>query len=232
MVASVPERCFAAGPGDACRLRIGFHRDRKTGPCFPLAVLRCATHRRASTLYPPGHVPYGRTAVAPVDARAELIVSDRSVPDGSRGRPAWELTVFAAAVDAEQGRLWPKEASERIPATDSPRRRTQGRHLTLASEMLGLASVQSSRTRERIAWALAVPSLVLREAARDLEDTARYVEEGRIVARVLGQLRPVRGLGDQLLAAGEIAGLWGAPRRWDPGGFEIRRPFREFAATT
>src|SRR5262249_42610459 len=158
----LPERCVAGGPGEPCRLRIGFYRERKTGPLFPLAVLRCATHRRASTLYPPGHVPYGRTAVAPVDARAELIVSERSAG------PAWELTVFAAAVDAARGRLWPKETSDRVPATDSARRRTQGRHLKLAGQLLGLTSDLTSRARERIAWVLAVPLLLLREAARDL----------------------------------------------------------------
>jgi hypothetical protein len=184
-------------------------------------------------------VPYGRVAVAPVDARAELI---RSPPRDNQQAPAlaWEGTLFAAAADAATGTLWPKEARDRLdPAKPHPaespedprRRRTQGRHLSLAAELLGIAPQFDPRMREAIAQALAVPVLVLLQAARDLDLCTLYRDEGRIIADVLVQLRPVRGLGDQLQAAGEIAGLWGPPRRWDPGGFEVPWPFRRYSAS-
>jgi hypothetical protein len=55
--------------GDApCHLWVDHQRARKTGPCFQLTVVHCGLHRRAFTLYPPGHVPYGRIVVAPVSS--------------------------------------------------------------------------------------------------------------------------------------------------------------------
>jgi hypothetical protein len=50
----------------ACRISVHHLRHRKTGPCFPIAVLRCAVHRGAFTVYPLGHRPYGRVGLAPV----------------------------------------------------------------------------------------------------------------------------------------------------------------------
>jgi hypothetical protein len=203
-------------------------------------VVRCATHGQASTLYPPGHVPYGRVAVAPVDSCGELIRSPPAALE-PQGRPAWELTLFAAAKDAATGHLWPKDASDRhdrakhadtATPEDPGCRRTQGRHLRLAATLLGIAADLGSRAREAVAVALAVPVLMLRQAARDLDGARLYRDEGRIIATVLAQLRPARGLGDQLLAAGELASLWGAPRRWDPGGIEVPWPFRRSAAPT
>ena len=52
--------------GQPCRLSLHHERPRKTGPCFALSVLRCRAHGIAFTVYPPGHVPYGRVALAPV----------------------------------------------------------------------------------------------------------------------------------------------------------------------
>ncbi len=64
----LPTCCIHRVPGgEACDLVVGHLRDRKTGPRFPLTVLRCRVHGCAFTLYPPGHVPYGRRRVAPVD---------------------------------------------------------------------------------------------------------------------------------------------------------------------
>jgi len=48
---------------------VGVHstRPRKTGPCVPVTVARCHRHEIYFTVYPPGHVPYGRAAVLPLD---------------------------------------------------------------------------------------------------------------------------------------------------------------------
>jgi hypothetical protein len=64
----MPSSCiFATSDGKACRLTVDHLRKRKTGPCFPLTVVRCAEHGHAFTLYPRGHVPWGRRAVVLVD---------------------------------------------------------------------------------------------------------------------------------------------------------------------
>ena len=60
-------------------MTIDYYRERKTGPCVPVAVLKCATHGNGFTLYPCGHVPYGRQ------------------------------TKFSAALDAAKGKAWPRD---------------------------------------------------------------------------------------------------------------------------
>jgi hypothetical protein len=172
-----------------------------------------------------------------VDTCGELIRSSPTDPTKPVSGPAWEGTLFAAAVDAATGVLWsnsdphdPTKPQVAARAEGSKHRRTQGRHLSLAAELIGVAPQLDTRTREAIAQALAVPALELHQAARDLDCATLYRDEGRIITSVLAQLRPARSLGDQLHAAGEIVGLWGPPRRWDPGGFEIPRPFRRSSA--
>lgn len=181
------------------------------------------------TLYPPGHIPYGRAAVAPVDPQGEVV---RDPPRDGATEPAWSSTVFAAAVDADAGTLWPKEAPEPAPkggeCTESPsvdarRRRTQGRYLDAAAALLGISPDLDATRRERIARVLAVPCLELHQATREFEMAKGLVEEGRVITRILRRLQPTQSLSDKLLAAGQHAGLWGPPRRWDPGGLDVRR---------
>jgi hypothetical protein len=57
----------------ACELVVHHWRERKAGPQIPVMVMQCKTHRRAFTLYPLGHIPYGRVAVAPVGLDGEVL---------------------------------------------------------------------------------------------------------------------------------------------------------------
>ena len=62
----LPERCVFATAAETCSLFVDHHRPRKTGPGFPLAVVGCSGHPLGRyTLYPPGHVAYGRQALVP-----------------------------------------------------------------------------------------------------------------------------------------------------------------------
>ena len=79
--------CSAEHDGE-CRLSVDHRRARKTGPCFPITVMRCREHGHSFTLYPPGHVPYGRRAVAPVAVDGSLVQGEdgelyRLAGDGS-----------------------------------------------------------------------------------------------------------------------------------------------------
>ena len=65
-VGAIPQ-CPWAGTHDPCRIGGHGFRERKTGPEFPIQVLRCRTHKRYFMVYPAGHVPYGRVRMAPVD---------------------------------------------------------------------------------------------------------------------------------------------------------------------
>lgn len=209
---ALPGRCPLGVDGSPCRVGVHDRRARKTGPRIALVVARCRTHGRAFTVYPPGHVPYGRVAVVPVDLAGREVRTE----SGERGLSG---TLFEAALDAAAGDRWPRSG-----AVERGTRRTQGRRIERASSLLGLALATPARTRERLAAALAVPLLRLRESPRECWMAgASWTDRGRQLERVLLEVRePAR-----LLVAGQVAGLWGRPSRWDPGGGRgvLRSPF-------
>ena len=216
----IPAQCMAATDADGGACSIGVHhlRSRKTGPSHPVAVARCRTHQVSFTLYPPGYVPYGRVAVAPVDAEGQLVheVGDGEV-DGFEPEPAWDATIFRAARDAERGLAWPRQAT--MDAMGSWR--SQGRWIAIAAALLGLTTEDNER------WPLVglvgVPALVLREASAAYASAKGYVGRGRAVTLVLDALALTgRRLHDMLLEAGSRAKRWGQSRRWDPRPRRLR----------
>lgn len=81
--------------------------------------------------------------------------------------------------------------------------------------MLGLIEVEQ---RERIADRIGVATMDVVEAARSYHSAPRWRERGWVLTRLLERLPIRRSLCDQVLVCGAIAGLWGRPSRWDPGG--------------
>jgi hypothetical protein len=192
-----------------CRLRVDHRRARKTGPGFPLVVVRCEAHRVAFTLYPPGHVPHGRVAIAPVNSRGELPrPGDRPVHPSVLD---WQVTVFEAALDAASGRAWPRSSS----ASGSHRWRTQCRRIAQCALLLGLRGTPPTATDH--ADALGIPSLALFDAMRSYALTAGYRARGAAIRSALGALPISRRIGDRLVRAGTLAGLWGEPFRCERG---------------
>ena len=201
----LPERCVFAVATETCSLSIDHCRARKTGPGFPVAVVRCSRHPIGRfTLYPPGHIPYGRQQVVPCRP------SDSLRQDPDTGQPGWQTTLFGAAIDAAQGQRWPAHS----PADDTRRRRTQGCRLTRAGTLLGVHPDLDSRTREWVATRLHVPTLTLRDAAGQWAPS--WQARGGAIRTVLEALPPNGSLLDRLLGAGAITGLWPSPQRWDP----------------
>jgi hypothetical protein len=209
----LPQRCAHAKASQTCSLFINHLRDRQTGPGYPLAVVGCSRHPVGRyTLYPPGHIPYGRQAVVRCRPSGSL------QRDRSTGQPVWEDTLLGAAVDVASGQRWPAHS----PADDDRRRRTQGGRLELTGKLLGVHPDVDARSRERIATRLLVPTLRLRDAAGGW--AASWQPRGAAILCVL-QTLPVDGsLLDRLLAAGAVAGLWPEPQRWDPGRGTWVRP--------
>jgi hypothetical protein len=153
----LPSRCVFATGAQTCSIFVDHYRLRKTGPCFPLAVVGCTTHPQGRyTLYPPGHFPYGREPVAPYGPTGELL------PAAETGRPLWQMTLFAAAVDAAKGEGWSGES----PWDDPRRRRTQGSRLQLTGRLLGVHPQLDEGDRERIATRLGAPTIRLLAGAR------------------------------------------------------------------
>ena len=204
-----------------CRLGVHHRRPRCTGPCFSLTVARCRAHQSAFTLYPPGHLPYGRLALAP------------SAPDGSAIRvpppqplEAYRATLFEPALDAAAGLAWRRQH----PGASSRWWPTQHRRLALATHILGIAPALDARRREQVAELLGVDTLRLHEAAARLRQAPGYRARGEAVCRVLEALPAGRFVTERLLECTALAGLCGAPLRWLPETRTLRRrPFRSAA---
>lgn len=234
--------CCPQNIGDpgGCIIRAHHWRDRKTGPCFPLLVVRCKTHKGAFTLYPPGHRPYGRKAVVPLG------------PDGSRpldtvageeDRLSAELGggMFDAALDAAAGLLWDRcsrrytragersvgwEAVDKHGDGEDRYRSTQERQLGKCIELLGVAQDQDEVLREEVAELLGVGRMLLVEQTGRIDLTTGPGIRGEAVCAVLRAM-PKGMRYERLVACGRAVGLWGEALHWDPGlGVPRRLPFR------
>lgn len=199
-----------------CRLWFDHRRERKTGPAFPLTVLRCGEHERcAFTLYPPGYVPHGRQRIAPVAVDGGALRGE-----GGEVLDAYASTAFAAAVDAAAGRAWSREEG-------GPWWSVQGRQLVRLMRWVGVAVDLGDRVRARLAAALGVAQLVLLDAVARIVEAPGYRRRGQAVASVLEALGRDASVADRLVVAGYEAGLWPRPLRWDPVAARLRAlPFR------
>lgn len=209
----IPLRCPRWEDGfDECAVKSKGWRPRSTGPCHPLAKAKCH-HGPGYTLYPPGYGPHRREPVAPVSASGEIVRVGAGDDSETPGGFAWCRTLLAGALDAARGVSWSRES----PADDPRRRRTQRRHIAIAATLLGLAAELDEEIAQRIAGCLGVAFLLLSDLRRAYKSASTYVGRGAAVVEALDLLPVDRTLGDRLLRAGFISGLWGRPQRWDPG---------------
>jgi hypothetical protein len=174
--------------------------------------VRCHTHGKCFTLYPPGFGPYLRKPVLRLAPDGGVPLADeRKDPDDLE---AFEDTLFEAALDACEGRAWARNSDREIPERWWG---TQGRHLGLALGLLGICAAFTDRLRETIADVLRVDLLVLhQEATKQTEGNLGYRERGKAISRVLRKLRRDRGTAFRLLFSGYAIGQWGLPLSWDP----------------
>ncbi len=82
---------------------------------------------------------------------------------------------------------------------------------------MGLDEV-GERVREQLAERLGFDCLDVIEDAKTYRATFGLRDRGKVLASALARLPIRRSLCDDLLVCGAIAGLWGRPSRWDPGG--------------
>lgn len=203
-----------AGPchgedGRACKLFSDHDRDRTTGPGFPIRVMRCRAHNRGFTVYPPGHFPYGRVPLAPVAADGHELLSE---PGG--GAQRFRGTLFEAALDASQGRAWPKECEDGDRRARFP---TQVRHLEQAARVLGVHPQLGAGAQEAAMAILAVPGQVVHEGACLIESQPGYRSWGQAICGVLDELLMRRTLFARLAECGARVGLWPRPEFWEHG---------------
>jgi hypothetical protein len=209
LVAKRPTVCPDFEPqGLPCRVCLNHTRNRITGPCFPLEVLRCRTHKVVFTLYPPGHVPYGRVPL--------VCVSPDGSPlgEGASGAGRFEGTLFQAALDAAEGVAWPGESLEGYAV---PRFPTQQRRLVNSCLLTGVAPVLGADLRTQLTSLLGVAGQFAHEGACQIEPCpASYRTQGQAVVRILDALSRGMSEFDRLTTCGYWVGLWPEPHRWHP----------------
>jgi hypothetical protein len=172
-------------------------------------VVQCRTHGHAFTLYPLGHVPYGRLAVAPVGLDGAVQFAPEREPAAGGPRPlAWRATAFGAAFAASHDPAV-KLTDPRWWATQAPERLAQ------SAALLGVHPALSAPAADAIAFRLAIPRLVLQEATAAYARARGRAARGRVLVGVLDQLGRDACLLDRVLAAGACAGCWGTVTRWD-----------------
>jgi hypothetical protein len=169
-----------------------------------VTVAQCRTHRRAFTLYPLGHVPYGRLAIAPVTLDGQVVLSTQSEPTaGDRRSPAWRATQFGAAFAAIDDPTV-KLTDRRWWATQTPERLAQ------SAALLGAHPGLPAPDADAMAFRLELPRLVLRQAADAYAHARGRAARGRVLVGVLDQLGADACLLDRISrpACAPAAGEW------------------------
>jgi hypothetical protein len=174
--------------------------------------MRCLTHRLGFTLYPPGHVPYGRVAVAAVAP------DGRAVVEAGPEVPAGTATLFDAALDAAQGTAWARQSSGGTAKWWG----TQGRHIEIGVGVCGVAPALGAAAQQAHAAALRVEQLLLMEQTRAIVAAPGYRSRGKAVAAVFERVAAGPCVLERVLAAGHLAGLWGLPLAWEPAVRRLR----------
>jgi len=195
--------------GLPCEISLNHNRVRVTGPGF-VHVVQCKTHRKAFTIYPPGYVPYGRRAIT------STVTPDGNsvILDGDDALQSFQQTMFDAAVDAANDKIWSKDCY-----TDPSEKRfnTQLRQIIRSIVMLGLSPEQAEK-HGAVTEILNVPGQLLHEnAAVMLDQKSTIRDAGQAVCNILEKLSVQAQTGlnvfMQLAICGHLAGLW-PPLHW------------------
>jgi len=227
------------GGDDDCSCHIAIHhiRERKTGPCFPLTIIQCKTHNKYFTLYPPGHTPHGRKAVAPVAPDGSWpLQADKTTPghdDECRDEEPhqdkekmFRGTLFDAALDAAGMNAWNRCSPELGQGGELFYWSTMGRDLHRLTMLFGISKDQAEQEREIMAEFLGMDRLLLNEQSNFVLKYPGYKEQGKAVCKILFSLTAGRCFLDRLLNCGHFVGLWGRPYHWDNETAQLRSPYR------
>lgn len=216
MSAIIPDFCpVAREDGKLCQISVNHHRDRKTGPCFPLAVVKCRTHDLCFTLYPPGHYPYGRQPLVNlIDANGEDVKISTDEFGSHNPLASFSGTLFDAALDADKSLAWVKESFE---GSFQPRFNTQLRQLDKTARLLGIHETLGSRQRESITEILDLPGQLVAESFVGLNHSPTFKKQGQAICQLLREVLKNVCLFERLTETGSIAGLWPPPYFWIDG---------------
>ena len=175
-------------------------------PSASRCVLQCRTHGRAFTLYPLGHIPYGRLAIAPVGLDGQVLFPTEREPQASGKRaPVWRTTQFGPAFAAIHDPTV-KLTDRRWWATQTPERLAQSARL-LGVHPIPVQEAERSRSGSR-------STAVLRQA-EDEYAGARAPPPGPGDGRRFGPARRRKRACSIACGSGVCAGCWRTVTRWD-----------------
>ena len=188
------------GQQHTCVVSFNYRRERKTGPCIPLTIVRCLTHNVNFTIYPPGHVPYGReplTDIALDGFQFEVALENETISN------AFEGTLFDSALKASQGLFYPKQGPYELPTICYD---TQLNHIKKTALLLGISATDQVSNHEHIAETLNIPRQF--QIGQSSHSTAwNYKKTGQSIRQLLEKL-PRDCLFERLASCGFICGIW------------------------
>jgi hypothetical protein len=221
-----PKRCiFAKDGGALCWITSKGRRKRKIGVGHPLHLFRCRIHRVFFPVYPLGWSHYGRRPLVELAPDgSEIDVSpdvdpgdDADADDGPSSDGRWLESAFGAAIDAKNGRQWPR-TSHGILTSPEPKPygvfKTQKRHIAGILRLFRVDDQSGDRDRERVAARLPVGISTLKGSAtrvRDGPEDDRWQREGVEGTTITEKLTPPRRWLKHLLELGAAVNFWGSP---------------------
>lgn len=202
IVPELPEHCPCCA-SDSCKIVLDHLRERTTGPCLSLYVMRCKTHKIGFTLYPYGYYPYSRHTLAPVDMEGNLLTKSYD-----KKTSLFVGTLFEAATDAADGIAWKKESTD---GHLQLRLTSQVRHMQRATILLSIAPENRSYLREEIAQILTISGQAIIDTSVQIaQSLCNHQCWGDNICNLLRQIPPGT-LFERLAEAGASVGLWKRP---------------------
>lgn len=142
-----------------------------------------------------------------------LVVEEMSEP-----LQPFEGTLFDAALDAANQKIWPKEF---FLGSKESRFNTQLHQIGRAALLVGVAPGQEAEQREVVAEILDAPCQQLCEEAAQLGSLSTYQEFGDAISRVLQVIPKTVSLFEQFAAAGHEVGFWPPLHFWNPSSKKL-----------
>lgn len=183
--------------GEGCLVWNDTWRERKTGPEFSLLVVYCKTHDKHFTVYPPGHVPHGRKAIAPEDLKT-----------GKENLTPWMETLFEPALDDS----WLGQ----YEYLGGPSWQTHRRRLLKAGILLGFSGY--SNIGEEVSSVLCIP-LHIHKEKKSLFTKGDVASQIHAIKGVLEELPKQRDIFKCMHEAAWITEISGGGWWSEPGGF-------------
>lgn len=205
MVCEIPDICplgVELGQQHTCVVSFNYRRERKTGPCIPLVVVQCTTHNVCFTIYPPGHVPYGREPLIDIaldgfqiDAKLEK----DAIPNSFEG------SLFEASLKASQGLFYPKEGPYELPMICYD---TQLNQIKKSAMLLGIAEADQVSNNEHIAEILNISRQFQIGLSSHIHRAAWNSKKAGQSIRELLENLPRDCLFERLASCGFVCGIW------------------------